>query len=157
MGVACKNDAVWKIRAVTEGENMKSIVHSRARLLLLAPVAVIGLAVVSCAPTPKPPTPWLAAGCIDSSIPGVPDFNFNGFANQADNANSHAVGGVVSDDGTCSGPVDDTGTIVRAADSAAAVTACDDAGQPVTNPARLVDFGYEAPVDAWTCVDAPAA
>ena len=130
----------------------------RARALLLAPVAAVGLALAACTPPPTPtPTPWLGAGCIDSSVAGVPDFNFNGIANAAGNATSHAVGGVVSEDGTCSGPVDDTGTIVRAVDSSAAIARCDAAGVTVTNPARLVDFGYEAPVDAWTCVDAPTS
>lgn len=137
---------------------MKTIASKRARVMLIAPLVVAGFALAACTtpPTTTPPTPWLEAGCIDSSVPGVPDFNFNGQANEADNATSHATGGVVSEDGSCSGAVDDTGTIIRASDSAGAVTACDAVGITVTDPARLVDFGYEAPIDAWTCIDVAA-
>ncbi len=140
-------------------EVMESFLKSRTRMLLVGSVAVLGLGAAACTapPATTPPTPWLDAGCIDSSVPGVPDFNFNGQANEADNATSHGVGGVTSEDGTCSGPVESSGSIVRAANSAAAVVVCDDIGVSVTNPARLTDFGYAAPGDAWTCVDVPAA
>ena len=132
-----------------------------ARRVLLAAMAIAAVAFAACStpPAPDPTTPWLPAGCIDSSTPGVPDINFSGVADVANNATAYQLTeeGAFSDDGTCTpGIAEMKGTIVRAADSAGAIDACDAAGVAgLTDPARLVDYGYAAPVDAWTCIDNP--
>jgi len=132
---------------------------SHARTLLVLPVALAAVALAACAPpptpAPDPSTRWFEAGCVDSTLPGVPDFAFTGIANQLGNAVAFEVGGVLSEDGTCTGDEVESGVIVRAADAAGAVAVCDSLGVVVTNPTRLVDFGYDAPIDAWTCLDAP--
>ena len=129
------------------------------RMWLLLPMALAAAALAACAPpptpNPDPTTPWLAPGCIDSSVPGVPDFEFSGTANELGNGIAFEVEGALSEDGTCTGDPTDSGVIVRAANAAGAVAVCGDLGIVVTNPARLVDFGYDAPVDAWTCLDVP--
>jgi hypothetical protein len=128
-------------------------------VLLIVTAAVAALALGACAPDPGPsgpaPTPWLAAGCIDSTVPDVPDFSFSGIANQANNATGHDTGDGLSSDGTCTGTPSDPNAVVRAADLSAAVTACAVVGSTVVNPPRLVDFGYQVPVDAWACIEAP--
>jgi len=130
------------------------------RSWLLIPVVLAAAALAACAPPPTPPsdptTPWFEPGCIDSSIPGIPDFEFSGIANEVGNGIGFEVEGMLSEDGTCTGEPAQPGTIVRAADQAGAIAICDELGITVTNPARLVDFGYSAPVDAWTCLDAPS-
>ncbi len=134
----------------------------RTRGLALFGLAVAALAVSACAPPPTPPdpvTPWLERGCIDSSIDEgdlvPPDWEFNGVANELNNAVSFAVGDVFSSDGTCTGEEAEPGTIVRANDQAGAIAICDDLGVPVANPPRLIDFGYDVPIDAWACVEGP--
>lgn len=122
----------------------------------------IGAALSACAPNSPgdPSTKWLAAGCIDSSVPGVPDFRFTGVANTASNAfgfaTDEAIPPTLSEDGTCTGTPTDYSSVVRAADAAAAATDCAGLGLPVVNPPRLVDFGYDTPIDAWACIEAPA-
>lgn len=132
--------------------------RSRARAWLLVPVALAAVMLAACTPPPTPTdptTPWLEPGCLDSSLPGIPDFEFNGIANELENGIGFEVDGMLSEDGTCTGEPVQPGTIVRAADSAGAVAICGGLGVTVTNPARLVDFGYDAPIDAWTCLDVP--
>jgi hypothetical protein len=138
-------------------EIIKGRRRARAALVAMTAFAAVGLAAcVDNPPAQNPGTPWLAAGCIDSSVPGVPDFLFNGFANVANNATAFQLTeeGAFSEDGTCTpGIATMSGTIIRAADSAEAIEVCDSLGSPVTDPARLVDYGYAAPIDAWTCLD----
>ncbi len=130
------------------------------RRLVALGVAASALALGACTPPPAEPdpvTPWLAPGCYDSSLddgPVIPgDFVFSGIANVAGNGIGYA-----STDGTCSGdPLDETFAVVRAADGTEAVQICDDLGLPVANAARLVDFGFPVPIDAWTCLDPSAA
>lgn len=134
---------------------------SRAAVMLVALMAVGGV-LSACGPdvpsTPgDPSTPWLAAGCLSSAAPGVPDFRFNGIANAADNAHGLEVGGVLSEDGTCTGTPTDYNSVVRAVDAAGAVAICASLDRPVVDPPRLIDFGYNVPIDAWACIDAPAA
>ncbi len=121
------------------------------------------MAALSACTTDPPATPedpstrWLAAGCVDSAVPGVPDFRFSGVANVASNAHGFATGSdpALSEDGTCSGTPTDYSSVVRAVDSAGAAAVCADLDLPVTNPPRLIDFGYNTPIDAWACVEAP--
>ncbi len=133
---------------------------ARTRLVLAIVLATAGLAMAACTEDPPPDpgdptTPWLAAGCIDSVVSGVPDFYFNGVANAASNAHGFATGGdpALSEDGTCTGTPTEYNSIVRAGDAAAAIAACDDLGASVTSPPRLIDFGYNVPIDAWACID----
>jgi hypothetical protein len=140
--------------------------HRRmVRRLAALGVAAGALALGACsAPTPgtppptsDPSTPWLAPGCIDSSLdegPIIPgDFQFSGVANVLGNGV-----GFTSTDGTCSGePLDEVFAVVRAANGDEAVQICEDLGLPVENAARLVDFGFAVPIDAWTCLDPSAA
>lgn len=134
---------------------------SRTVVVVVALLAV-GAALSACAPDAPgdPSTRWLAAGCIDSAVPGVPDFRFSGVADAADNASGFAVDeGVpptLSEDGTCTGTPTDYNSIVRATDLAGAVSVCAGLDRPVVNPPRLIDFGYDVPIDAWACVEAPA-
>ena len=134
--------------------------HRSPRTWLLLPVLLAAGALAACAPPPTPAdptTPWFEPGCVDSSIPGIPDFRFSGVANEVGNGIGFEVEGMLSEDGTCTGEESTPGTIVRAATQAGAIAACADLEITVTNPARLVDFGYEAPIDAWTCLDVPPA
>ena len=132
------------------------------RAVVLVALLAAAAALSACTEDPPPPgdpsTPWLAAGCVDSVVPGVPDFRFSGVANAASNAHGFATGSdpALSEDGTCTGTPTDYSSVVRSADAAGAVAVCDDLGLTVTNPPRLVDFGYEVPIDAWACIDAPS-
>jgi hypothetical protein len=124
------------------------------RTLLLSAALVVGMfALASCQTTPAQ---WVKAGCIDSSVPGVPDFDYNGTANQLNNAYASEVSpGVFSEDGSCEGTPSTPGTIVRAPNAAAAVTVCDGLGiTGLVNPANLGTYGYAAPSNAWTCLEA---
>lgn len=117
---------------------------------------VFGMTLAACGTEPPsdPSTPWMAAGCKDSPTAGVPDFRFNGIANSLNNSTAFDTGGgVLSEDGTCTGTAIYPGTVVRGADQAAAVAACATLGITVTTPAHLVDSGYNVPIDAWTCID----
>ena len=132
-------------------------------MALAVVLAVAGLGMAACTEEPPstpgdPTTPWLAAGCLDSAVPGVPDFQFTGVANAANNAYGFATGGIpeLSEDGTCTGTPTQHNSIVRSPDAAGAVTICGDLGLPVTNPPRLIDWGYDVPLDAWACIEAPA-
>lgn len=134
--------------------------RSRTRAWMLVPVALAAVMLAACTPPPTPSdpnTPWLEPGCIDSSIPGVPDFEFSGVADELENGTAFEVEGSLSEDGTCTGTPTESGVIVRAADQSGAIAVCGGLGISVTNPARLVDFGYDAPIDAWTCLDVPPA
>jgi hypothetical protein len=122
--------------------------------LLLLPLSLCALALAAaCTPPPEPDptTPWLPAGCLDSEMPGVPDFKFNGVANVANNATAYLDDGVYVEDGSCDGATRETGTIVRAATEADAAAACAALGIVVTAPGNLAQYGYPAPVDAWAC------
>jgi hypothetical protein len=133
------------------------------RRVILGATAFATLGLAACTtpptPTPDPSTRWLPKGCVDSSVPGVPDIDFSGVANVVNNATAHQLNeeGAFSEDGTCTkGIAEEKGTIVRAADSAAAAQICTDLGVAgIDDPARLVDYGYDAPIDAWTCINNP--
>lgn len=87
-------------------------------------------------------------------MPGVPDVNFSGVANVANNSTAYLdEEGAYSEDGTCTGVTLEKGTIVRAADAAGASALCADAGLTVSDPPRLIDYGYAVPSDAWACVN----
>ncbi len=133
-----------------------------ARRVLLAATAIAAFALSACTTPPAPTDPstrWLPAGCVDSSVPGVPDIDFTGVANVLNNASAYQLTpeGAFSEDGSCTtGIAVEKGTIVRASDSAAAAQICTDLGvADITDPARLVDYGYDAPIDAWTCINNP--
>ena len=104
-------------------------------------------------PEPDPSTPWMGAGCIDSDVPGVPDFRFSGVANVSGNAIAYLNEGTYVDDGSCQGAETEAGTIVRASTEAGAIAACADAGITVVDPGNLAEHGYAAPADAWACVN----
>lgn len=131
--------------------------------LVVPAVLTLVLLGVGCSEDPPPPTdpstPWMTTDCLDSTMEGVPDVKFNGTANQKDNASAFFDDDDnFSQDGSCSGPNEHKGTIVRAVDHAAAVTACAAADTPVADPGRLADYGYtNAPIDAWACEEASAA
>lgn len=133
--------------------------HPRARRWLLLPLVLSLALAAACTPPPEPDpnTPWLAPGCIDSDLPGVPDFKFSGIANVANNATAFLNEGVYVDDGSCEGATTEAGTIVRAATKEAAIQACADAAVVVHDPGNLAEFGYAAPIDAWACANASEA
>lgn len=135
--------------------------RARTRALVVLSVAALTMAAACVpppAPEPDPVTPWLEPGCIDSTQPGVPDFTFSGLANVLNNAVAYLdEEGQYSEDGSCQGVTTESGTIVRANTQADAATVCANLGVPVAEPPRLVDHGYAAPIDAWTCVGEPPA
>lgn len=130
----------------------------RTRVGLAVLAAAGALVLGSCATDPGTPpveTPWMSAGCIDSSAPSAPDFGFSGVADQANNAWAYDTGGnVLSEDGTCTGTPTQYSAIVRADNSAGAIAKCAAAGLTVTTPPQISAWGYDAPTDAWACVDA---
>ncbi len=134
--------------------------HQRTVIVvaLLAAAASLSACTTDPPPTPgDPTTPWLAAGCLDSPVPGVPDFYFTGIANAADNVYAFANDAVppaLSEDGTCTGTPTEHDVMVRTADAAGAIEICADLGQEVVNPPRPIDYGYVVPIDAWLCLDA---
>lgn len=134
----------------------------RGRMATLVALVAVGTALSACGSPPPTDTStrWLAAGCIDSAVPGIPDFQFTGVANTANNANGFATDDLepptLSDDGTCTGTPTDYSSVVRSTDAAGAAGICTGLGLSVVNPPRLVDFGYAAPLDAWACIEAPA-
>ncbi len=134
----------------------RTSVLARTRRRLVLPLSICALTLVAaCTPPPEPDptTPWMAAGCIDSDLPGVPDFRFNGVANTANNATAYLVDGVYVDDGSCEGAETEKGTIVRAADQAGAIAECAALSIVVTSPGNLSEYGYAAPADAWACTN----
>ncbi len=148
---------------MTTGETEMTSTRSRQRrAAIVVALLAAGAALTACAPDPPgtpedPSTRWLAAGCIDSVVPGVPDFHFTGVANTESNAHGFATGSApaLSEDGTCTGTPADYNSVVRSADATGAVTICAELGLTVVNPPRLIDFGYNVPIDAWACIEAP--
>ena len=126
----------------------------RFRVGIAAGLMVSALALGGCTTGGGGNTPpWLAAGCIDSSIPGLPDFVFSGYPNYLYNGHSTQVGGIDSEDGTCTGDISVPGTVVQAANMPLAIAVCAELGVTVTSPAHLATNGYAVPTDAWACVD----
>lgn len=122
--------------------------------IFFAAFSLMALAACAEEPPADPNTPWLEPGCYSSELPGVPDFQFNGKANVANNAHGFAdEEGNLSEDGSCEGTATEHNAIVRAPNHDAAVAACASVGQTVSTPPQLVDYGYNVPVDAWACIN----
>ncbi len=138
----------------------RSSVLTRVRAGVLIPLSVAALmAAAACVPPPEPEpdpsTPWLAAGCLDSTDEFAPDVLFSGVANVVGNAQSFVdEEGTPILDGSCDGLEGEGGTIVRAATQAAAITVCADLGIVVHDPPLLAEWGYPTPNDAWACINA---
>lgn len=132
-------------------------VGARARTRLLLPLAIGALLLAAaCTPPPAPEdpnTPWLASGCLDSDVAGVPDFKFSGVANVVGNGLAFLNDGTYVEDGSCTGAESEAGTIVRATTEAGAIAACGDLTIVVHDPGNLAEHGYPAPPDAWACVN----
>jgi len=140
-----------------------SSVRARRFRRLLLPFGISALMLAAActpppAPEPDPVTPWIEPGCLDSDMPGAPDFRFSGVANVVDNGISYVdEEGVPGEDGSCSGDVGDKGTIVRAKTEAEAIDVCASLGIVVADPPRLDEWGYPTPIDAWACVNETTA
>lgn len=116
-------------------------------------VLVGGLTMAAC--TPPPPTPWIAAGCLDSSVTGQADVLYSGTENQLNNVSVYGTPPLSpSTNGSCSGDFILFSTVVRAADQAVAHDLCVSIGAPpapFTEPTKLQALGYNVPADAWGC------
>ena len=133
------------------------MMKSRSRAVALAVLIGAGALLTACTetpttPPPPPPPPWLAAGCIESLTEIGADIYFNGTENTADN-----VEGFASTDGTCTGSLGLTLTLVRSpvGDQPAAVAICQSLVPGSPNAFPLTDFNYPAPADAWGCSSPP--
>ena len=117
--------------------------------VLLAALALTGLAGCAQNPGGTPPSSWMAAGCYDSSFPGQADEYYSGTQDTF-----HNSAGYSSQDGSCTGTVLGLATIVDAPDSPTALTLCQTINPGFTTAGRLnADFDFAtAPVDAWACI-----
>lgn len=119
----------------------------RARVVLAC--TTIALPLAACAEEPPAP-PWLAAGCLDNSSDGIMDVVFSGTPNVLNNLTMPTS--PTTFDGTCAGTVvAGYGTIVRAANYAAAVAVCDGLNPAFNTAYGFGTFGFQAPADSWQC------
>lgn len=112
----------------------------------------LGSGVAACTAVPTPP--WLRTGCFNSSTAEQADFDFNGVPNELGNVRVFGASPIApSTDGTCSGDLILTSTMVRASTQEGAQTICDSLGAPrsVFGPTQLLTLGYIIPLDAWGC------
>ncbi len=127
---------------------------TRSRIFVAAVLAIGTMAAVGCVPG-APSGPWLAAGCYDSPVADAPDFFFTGSPNNAGNLRVRLdiATFTLSTNGSCAGielGAPYTFTLVRAADQAAADTACSTLG--LDDGAGPIGQDYPAiPADGWVC------
>jgi hypothetical protein len=89
--------------------------------------------------------------CYDSSQPGQLDFVLSGALNTALN-----ISGYASVDGTCSGGVIDTETVVSASNVLDAAAACEGLlGPSYATAVSLNAMGYNTPSAWWACQPQP--
>jgi len=132
----------------------------RFRYILVTGTAVAAGALTSC----TPPSPaWMAAGCYSNGPDGTTgvapmDFRYLGPPNTRGNIElpgEPAATGVWngSFDGTCTGDLIISSSLVQAGNVGAATARCAELGHTGDEaPLNLAAGGYPVPADAWACV-----